>query len=80
MLRYVVRFPSHKVGRNLNETYHEAVLTLLTLAALFRAARVALLGWGHTSARSTYVATHILHDGRCCGHHTARVNLGHAVA
>jgi hypothetical protein len=23
------------------------------------------LGWGHTSARSTYVATHILHDGRC---------------
>jgi hypothetical protein len=33
------------------------------------------LGWGHTSGRSTYVATHIIHDGRCWGHHTARVNL-----
>jgi hypothetical protein len=31
--------------------------------------------WGHTSARSTYVATHILHGGRCWGHHTARMNL-----
>jgi hypothetical protein len=30
---------------------------------------------GPTSARSTYVATHILHDGRCWGHHTARMNL-----
>jgi hypothetical protein len=23
------------------------------------------LGWGHTSARSTSVATHVLYDGRC---------------
>jgi hypothetical protein len=33
------------------------------------------LRWGHTSAWGTYVATHILHDGRCWGLHTARVNL-----
>jgi hypothetical protein len=43
--------------------------------AYIRHCALKVLGWGHTSARGTYVATHILHDGRCWGHHTARVNL-----
>jgi hypothetical protein len=60
----------------------KAIITITTTHVLlissditFRPWIVPLLGWGHTSARSTYVATHIPHDGRCWGYHTARVNL-----